>query len=60
MICTHVLWLKRLPRGGCDWRDYQEEDIIGEEFKLFLLNQTNKFSISPLSNPPNQIQIREN
>ena len=43
-----------------DWRDYQEEDIIGEEFKLFLLNQTNKFSISPLSNPPNQIQIREN
>ena len=44
----------------CDWRDYQEEDIIGEEFKLFLLNQTNKFSISPLSNPPNQIQIGEN
>ena len=43
-----------------DWRDYQEEDIIGEEFKLFLLNQTNKFSISPLSNPPNQIQIGEN
>ena len=44
----------------CDWRDYQEEDIIGEEFKLFLLNQTNKFSISLLSNPPNQIQIGEN
>ena len=43
-----------------DWRDYQEEGIIGEEFKLFLLNQTNKFSISPLSNPPNQIQIGEN